>query len=306
MKTVLVTGAHGFLGRHTSSLFKKKGYKVLGIGHGHWDFEKPNDYGIDRWTESDIEYYSLVNIEEHLDCIVHCAGGSSVGYSVNYPLRDYHRTVTSSINVLEYIRHYQPQARFIYPSSAAVYGKKENKPLNESEHLEPMSPYGFHKKMVEDLCRCYSQNFGVSTSVVRFFSIYGSGLKKQLLWDACNKIQPAGEEVIFFGTGAETRDWIHVEDATALLLKLAEKHDSVQVINGGSGKQRTIREIIGLIAEQFKSPAIISFNQKCREGDPQHYWADISSAIDIGWAPRINLEKGLQQYVRWYREQTED
>lgn len=306
MRVVLITGTHGFLGRHTSRLFKKKDCRVIGVGHGHWDFENPGEYGIDQWIEADVDYYSLAKINEKLDCVIHCAGGSSVGYSVIHPLRDFHRTVTSSINILEYIRQYQPQARFIYPSSAAVYGKNEYGPIREDAPLEPVSPYGFHKKMVEDLCLSYSQNFGISTSIARFFSIYGKGLKKQLLWDACNKIQQAGEEAVFFGTGEETRDWIHVKDAARLLYILSQPENNVQIVNGGSGEVRTVREIIEYVACLFETQAKVEFNHISREGDPKHYWADIMRATACGWAPQLNLQQGLKEYVGWYREQSKD
>ena len=250
MSTVLITGVHGFLGRHTALLFKKRGCMVIGIGHGHWDFENPADFGIDRWFEADIDFYTLAKINEHLDCVVHCAGGSSVGYSVQHPLRDFNRTVTSSVNVLEYIRLHQPWAKFVYPSSAAIYGKKENKPIRENDEFCPVSPYGFHKRIVEELCASYSTNFGLSTAIIRFFSVYGPGLKKQLLWDACNKFSQSAHKVEFSGTGEETRDWIHVKDASELIFLLAESEGTDEIVNGGTGEIRTNQQILNHMSSQ--------------------------------------------------------
>jgi UDP-glucose 4-epimerase len=303
MNTVLITGAYGFLGRHTALLFKERGYRVIGMGHGHWDFEHPGDFGIDQWIETDIDFYSLAKIKEKIDCIVHCAGGSSVGYSVQYPLRDFHRTVTSSINILEYIRLHQPQVKFVYPSSAAVYGKKDNKPIREDDDLCPVSPYGFHKRIVEELCASYAANFGLSTAIVRFFSVYGPGLKKQLLWDACNKFSHPAEEVVFSGTGDETRDWIHVKDAAELIFCLAKSSGKYEIINGGVGETRTIRQILTCMAAMFEETLQVTFNQEYREGDPKHYWADISEAKKRGWQPVIGIEDGLREYVEWFGKQ---
>lgn len=303
MNTVLITGAYGFLGRHTALLFKERGYRVIGMGHGHWDFEHPGDFGIDQWIETDIDFYSLAKIKGKIDCIVHCAGGASVGYSVQYPLRDFHRTVTSSINILEYIRLHQPQVKFVYPSSAAVYGKKDNKPIREDDDLCPISPYGFHKRIVEELCALYATNFGLSTAIVRFFSVYGPGLKKQLLWDACNKFSHPAQEVVFSGTGDETRDWIHVKDAAELIFCLAKSSGRYEIINGGVGETMTTRQILTCMAGMFEGNPQVKFNQEYREGDPKYYWADKAAAERRGWHPVIGIEDGLREYVEWFRKQ---
>jgi UDP-glucose 4-epimerase len=303
MNTVLITGAHGFLGRYAALLFKERGWRVIGMGHGHWDFEKPHDFGIDLWIESDIDFYALTKIREELNCVIHCAGGASVGYSVQYPLRDFNRTVTSSINILEYIRLYQPQAKLVYPSSAAVYGKKDNHPIQENDVLRPVSPYGFHKKIVEELCASYAANFSLSSAVVRFFSIYGPGLKKQLLWDACNKLSDHSGAIDFFGTGNETRDWLHVKDAVELIFCMAASREKYEIVNGGNGEVKTIKQILTGMATMFDGNPLVNFNQEYREGDPKHYWSDISRAKGKGWQPKICIEEGLKEYVEWFRKQ---
>jgi len=305
MSTVLITGAHGFLGRYTALYFKKRSWRIIGMGHGHWGFECHEDFGIDRWIEGDIDFYTLAKIDEKLDCVVHCAGGSSVGYSVQYPLHDFNKTVNASINLLEYLRIYQPRAKIIYPSSAAVYGKKDNQSILETTSLGPISPYGFHKKIVEELCASYCTNFNLSVAVIRFFSVYGPGLKKQLLWDACNKFsKAAGKKIVFLGTGEETRDWLHVKDAAALLFRMAESSgQQYEIINGGSGVTLSVNQVLTTMAVKFKNIPLVAFNHEFREGDPKHYWADISKAKQKGWLPKINIELGLQEYVEWYEEQ---
>lgn len=306
MNTVLITGTYGFLGRHTALLFKERGWRVIGMGHGHWDSEHPEDFGIDQWVETDIDSCTLAKINEKLDCVVHCAGGASVGYSVQYPMRDFHRTVTSSVNILEYIRLHQPQAKFIYPSSAAVYGKKDDKPIREDDDLCPVSPYGFHKRIVEELGASYVSTFDLSVAIIRFFSIYGPGLKKQLLWDACKKISHSTKQIEFFGTGDETRDWIHVKDAAELIFCLANSPEKHEIINGGLGKTRAIRQILSFMAAMFTENPSVKFNQEYREGDPKHYWADISKAEKKGWQPTICIKDGLKEYVEWFRQSAHD
>jgi len=301
MKTVLITGAHGFLGRQTAKLFKAKGYRVIGIGHGGWGFVDPTDFGIDKWIEADVDFVTLSKIDDKVDCIVHCAGGSSVWYSCQYPLQDFNRTVNSTVNVLEYIRLHQPKSKLIYPSSAAVYGKKNNKPIKIQDSRKPVSPYGFHKKIAEDLCLSYSKNFDISVAIVRFFSIYGPGLQKQLLWDSCKKFSTLEGHVEFFGTGDETRDWIHVADAASLIYCMMQSEEKYEILNGGYGKATTIRDITSQLAVFFGENIKIDFNRQSKEGDPKHYCADISDTIAIGWNTAVSIDKGLKEYVEWFK-----
>lgn len=290
------------MGRYTARHFSARGYRVIGIGHGHWGFENPVDYGIDKWIEADIDFAALSDIDDKLDCIIHCAGGSSVGYSCQYPMQDFIRTVCATANVIEYMRLYQHGAKLIYPSSAAVYGKKGDNLIRVNDSLNPISPYGYHKKMVEDLCDSYVKNFNISVAIIRFFSIYGSGLQKQLLWDACKKFSVSEGLVEFYGSGNETRDWIHVDDAASLIYCLAESDSKYDIVNGGHGKATTIREIIYKLASFFGNDIQVDFNLQSKEGDPKHYWADTLEANSFGWQPIISLDQGLQEYVNWFRE----
>ena len=302
MKAVLITGTHGFLGRYAARRFSAEGYRVIGIGHGNWGFENPIDFGIDKWIEADIDFAALADLKEKFDCIVHCAGGSSVGYSCRYPLQDYLRTVNATADVLEYMRLHQQGAKLIYPSSAAVYGKKDNNPIKVGDSLCPLSPYGFHKKMVEDLCASYANNFSISFAIIRFFSIYGPGLHKQIFWDACNKLAGAKGSIEFFGTGDETRDWLHVDDAASLLVWMARSEKRFEIVHGGCGQTTTIREITTKLSALFGKDVQIKFNQQYKEGDPKHYWADTFEANQAGWEPNITIDQGLQEYINWFKK----
>ena len=302
MKRILITGAFGFLGRHTALLFKQKGWSVVGLGHGHWGFNKPADYGIDEWIDADVDSDGLAHVTGSLDAVFHCAGGSSVGYSVSHPLREFQRTVDSAIQVLEYVRLNHPKARFIYPSSAAVYGDQPDYPISEECVAAPVSPYGFYKKIVEDLCRSYSENFSMSITVIRFFSIYGVGLKKQLLWDACVKLSNEKGRIQFYGTGRETRDWLHVRDAAELVYVLNNSQEpGFEVVNGGMGARTAVADVLHRLSLKMKSSATIVMGKEEKIGDPAHYWADISKVRKLGWTPRCNLDDGLQEYVQWFK-----
>ena len=300
-KTVLVTGAHGFIGRHAARHFARQGHAVIGMGHGDWKVEEWQSWGLSRWHETDVSGDALDRYANRPDVIIHCAGGGSVAFSLSEPLRDFHRTVATTANVLEYIRTLSPATRLVYPSSAGVYGIAEVLPIKENSRCAPISPYGVHKWLAEQLVSSYSRQYRIAGSIVRFFSVYGCGLRKQLLWDACQKL--SSSDPTFFGTGNEVRDWLHVEDA-AELLRVAADHASplCPVANGGTGEGVSIRELLTHIANQLDpSTEPPTFSELIRAGDPAAYIADTTKANDWGWKPGTHWRERVAEYVAWWR-----
>lgn len=298
-RTVLVTGAHGFIGRHVCRAFNTHGYSVTGIGHGEWTVEEQRYYGVSKWHCADVTLDSLVAYGGVPDVLIHCAGSGSVAFSMEKPFDDHLRNVTCTAAVLEYIRTAAPNAALVYPSSAAVYGNARRLPIHESDPTRPSSPYGFHKLIAEQLCRSYAINYGLSIAIVRCFSIYGEGLRKQLLWDACRKLNR--NEYEFFGSGGEIRDWLHVTDISSLLF-LASKHASsaCPIVNGGSGEGIPVREILKEVIRTYGSALALHFSGQSRAGDPPGFQANIGSALEWGWTPTITWRQGVHQYVRWF------
>ena len=128
-KHAIVTGAHGFLGRHVAKVFSDNGFSVTGLGHVTWLLSEWQEWGLTEWHTCDITPESLVTYIHKPDVIIHCAGSGSVGYSMVHPLQDYARTVTTTLSVLEFLRLYSPKTSLIYPSSAAVYGISDRLPI---------------------------------------------------------------------------------------------------------------------------------------------------------------------------------
>ncbi|EHQ27726.1 NAD-dependent epimerase/dehydratase family protein [Mucilaginibacter paludis] len=303
MKQVLVTGTYGFLGRHTAKIFKENGYHVVGLGHGKWHPEDYIQWGVDEWFESTITFESLMTIDVKFDAIVHCGGSGSVGFSYSNPYEDFQKSVQSTLSILEYIRLRVPNCKFIYPSSPAVQGQLPDRPILENVISSPISPYGFHKKSAEELCLSYHRNYNVTVGIIRFFSIYGPGLQKQLLYDACNKIKNStGNEIVFFGTGKETRDWINIDDATSLIYSFTENLNQWDVINGASGVRMEIKDTLELLASNFDKNIKINFNGFVRQGDPIYFWADVTKAKAYGWEPQIPMNKGLQAFFEYFKK----
>ncbi|HKB60711.1 MAG TPA: NAD-dependent epimerase/dehydratase family protein [Gallionellaceae bacterium] len=298
---VLITGAHGFIGRHVARACAAAGCTVTGLGHGSWARAEWRQWGLSEWHAADITLESLLTYGGKPDAVIHCAGSGSVGFSISSPYQDFQRTVDTTAAVLEFVRLSVPRARVALPSSASVYGNAARMPLSEQTPCQPVSPYGVHKLVAEWLCDDYASNFGVRVSVVRLFSVYGTGLRKQLLWDACHK---ASQDMhVFSGTGNETRDWIHVEDAAKLLL-LATEHadDTCPVVNGGTGVQVTVREVLDELYRALGRGGSPAFSGVVREGDPLHLQADTGRIHAWGWRPRVDLRDGLRDYARWFAE----
>ena len=157
--TVLVTGANGFIGRYIAKEYHDNGYYIVGVGHGKYSIQECKHWGIDEWHEMDITIDVLKRLLIR-NIIVHCAGSGSVGFSVTNPMQDFERTVLSTHYVLEYMRLYAPNAKLIYPSSAAIYGCCAEMPIRENALKNPISPYGYHKKWLKIYVECMLDNMG--------------------------------------------------------------------------------------------------------------------------------------------------
>ena len=297
----IITGGYGFIGRHLSKHLAKQGCSTFGIGHGTWSKPEWNKWGFAEWSSADVSLESLKALNCKPDVIFHCAGSGSVDFSLNNPLKDFQRSVASTAEILEFIRTASDKTSFVLISSAGVYGNVNKLPISETTPLSPISPYGFHKKISEDLCFSYSKNFDIKTSIVRLFSVYGEGLRKQLLWDACEKINH--NNIKFWGDGSGLRDWLYIDDAVKLLA-LAGKITSNQcpIINGGSGHGTSTKEVLEKIFFNFNKSESPQFTGSTRTGDPVNFVADISQALQLGWKPQKSLQEGISDYVNWYKE----
>lgn len=280
--------------------FSLKGWDVVGVGRGAWSSTKAAQWGVNCWVEGEITPPVLKSVSMVPDVVMHCAGGASVAQSLEDPYSDFVNTVQSTVAVLEYVRQYALKARVIYPSSAAVYGNTSARHILEEAPYKPVSPYGLHKELCEKLCLDYASSYGIQASIIRFFSLYGPELPKQLIHDACRKAQE--QEFTFFGTGDEERDFLHVRDA-AQLMWLASEHATTNcpVVNGGTGDGVTVKHITSLVGRQWAGCPVPQFNGRVRQGDPNRLVAHMGKAESWGFAPSMDMEKGISEYVDWFK-----
>lgn len=264
-------------------------------------------WGISTWINGEISASNLGQLRHSLgipDSIFHLAGGSSVGAAIANPFEDFNRTVHSTAELIEWLRQESPGARLVAVSSAAVYGSGHNGAIKEEARLAPFSPYGYHKLMMEELCRSYAANFDLQVVLPRLFSVYGSELKKQLLWDLCSKFALGGT-VELSGSGDELRDWTDVRDvARALGKTVSLASTQAPAFNVATGVATSVREIATMVAMRLggvDQAKRVQFNGQSRLGDPFSLVADIDLMRSHGIECRIPLTKGIDEYIAWFQ-----
>jgi UDP-glucose 4-epimerase len=306
MAQVWITGTRGFIGRHLAAWLARQGHTVAGIGHGPWPESEAAGWGVQRWRNGGIHSSNLQQLLRDAgtpDYIFHLAGGSSVGAAIAHPYEDFARTVAPTAELLEWMRLESRTSKLVTASSAAVYGAGHAGPIREDQARLPFSPYGYHKLMMENLCQSYAVSYGLSVTVVRLFSVYGSWLKKQLLWDICTKLASGTRQLVLGGTGEELRDWTDIRDvvrALELAMGLAFDSDVMLIFNAGSGQGTSVCRIAAMVLESWPAAAKVMFNGKARPGDPCSLVADGRFLQTKGFAWNIPVNCGIRDYVQWY------
>lgn len=302
LRTFIVTGAAGFIGRHCSIELANQNHTTIGIDIK--PFPESAEWGMKDFINDDLSINALTSIAEGYSlpcCIIHCAGSGSVISSFEDPFYDFSANVKTTMAVLEFSRRKNSKIAVVIPSSAAVYGSVREIPLREDGSFDPISPYGIHKRITEDIACYYGKYFGVPSAIIRLFSVYGAGLNKQLLWDAC--IKAVKGEFNFSGSGSEIRDFIHVRDAARLLVQAADRASpSRPIVNGGTGKGTSIKELLNLIGKNWIPGLVPVFNGEERQGDPKTYIADTSILDSWGFKPEIDIYYGVTEYIDWFKK----
>ena len=312
MSNILITGAHGFIGKYLARWFARQGHQVAGLGHGIWPNEEAASWGVTRWLNGDIQSGNLRLLQQAggtPDVVYHLAGGSSVGVAIANPREDFFRTVATTAELLEWMRIDAPQAQLVAVSSAAVYGSGHDGFITEDAPLTPFSPYGHHKRIMEELCRSYAASYGLRVSIARLFSVYGAELKKQLLWDMCVRLAAGRQPLVLGGSGNELRDWTDVRDVVrALDLLSAQASAEVVTINVGTGTGCSVQQIASSIVRHWPLPdagEVLHFSGQSRPGDPFSLVANATRLNKLGFVWEVPVEDGLAAYVRWFQDQSE-
>jgi UDP-glucose 4-epimerase len=239
------------------------------------------------------------------EAVFHLAAVVSVPKTTQDPIGSSAVNETGSLNVLEAARAAGAN-RFVFASSSAVYGDDPQLPKHEGMEPKPLTPYAVQKLAVEYHARVYSGLYGLPCTSLRFFNVFGprqdpsspySGVISIFLNKALN-----GERPVIYGDGRQTRDFVYVGDVVQALISAATAPLSPgHVFNVGTGTARTIQALWQAIAALAGSKAAPLY-QPPRPGDILHSVSAIdSAAAQLGFAPRVGLEKGLESTLAWYR-----
>ncbi|MBZ4685537.1 MAG: UDP-glucose 4-epimerase [Desulfomicrobiaceae bacterium] len=293
-KSILITGVNGFIGSNIAKTLISS-FRVFGIGRSNKAKNTLEDYK--KIELPDVSFHKILK-KWKPNFVIHCAGYGSVPFSTENPTADFDAGPRLVSHVLDAIRVSGIKADFVFPSSAAVYGNSQCLPITETAPLRPISPYGYHKLLSENIIRQYHELYGQNYLILRIFSCYGEGIRKQLLWDIAWKAQ--SESIELFGTGDETRDFIHVYDLAQAVKILITNEIKNIAINAASGKQISVRYLAQLLLQQLGKNIPLRFNGKIREGDPLYMEADISLLRTQGFLPKLSLEQGVGRFAQWY------
>jgi dTDP-glucose 4,6-dehydratase/UDP-glucose 4-epimerase len=296
---VLIIGSEGFIGSHCVDFFSASGHLVAGLDL----YEQPSRrYAYTKITRLSPEFDEVFG-SNHFDAVINASGSSNVSYSMTHPLSDFEANCLDTIRVLDAIRKYQKDCGYIHLSSAAVYGNPAKLPVQETDLLLPLSAYGWHKLAAENLCREYSSLYKLNIAILRPFSVYGPGLKKQLFWDLFQKSRGRQGKFELFGTGKESRDYIHISDmmrAFALVLEKAAMRG--EAYNLASGNETTIAKAVDIFFRALALQPDYCFNGQVRSGDPLNWCADTKKINQLGFSCEIDLPQGLKEVAGWLKE----
>lgn len=295
-KRILVTGGAGFIGSNiAAALIPENDVIVLDNLSSGLRSNVPDEATL---IEGDIRHTAdLKQATKNVDIIFHQAALINVEKSVREPELTHDINVTATIKLLECAR--EESARFIFASSAAVYGHPETVPISEDAQTDPTSPYGLSKFAAEQYVNLYANLYGLSAVSLRYFNVYGSGQMSgnySAVISVFAEQAAKGESITVEGDGSQTRDFVHVQDIVQANL-LAANVEVTGEFNVGTGGSVSIIELAEIIRDLSGQESEIVYVDE-RPGDIDQSRADISrSSEKLGFEPTVSLENGLEGLI---------
>jgi len=312
-QTILVTGAAGFIGFHVSTRLLKEGYRVVGLDNinPYYDpalkesrLEKLLEDENFVFLKQDLEdYQALHTLFEKYSFfrVCHLAAQAGVRYSLEDPFCYGNSNLMGFLNILECCRHF-PVNNLVYASSSSVYGKCKDFPFNEDAKLdEPISLYAATKKANELMAHSYSHLFGIPSTGLRFFTVYGPyGRPDMALFLFCQAILNH-EPIKVFNHGKMKRDFTYIDDIVDGVILSLETPRPFEIYNLGNHQMVELERFINCIENELGMKAEKQL-LPIQPGDVPETCADIQKARDIlGYNPQTSVEKGVKEFVAWYR-----
>ena len=299
MARVLVTGGAGFIGSNVVRGLIERGDSVRVLDNFSTG-NRANLEGLDvEIVEGELRSYERVhNAVRGTEVVYHLGALGSVPRSVQDPLTSSAVNVEGTLNVLLAARDAGVR-RVVFASSSSVYGNGGTLPRLETQHTDPLSPYGVAKLAAERYCVSFSRVYPLETVALRYFNVFGPRQNPHSQYAA---VVPrfisaiaAGEPVPIYGDGEQSRDFTYVGNVVAANL-LAAGADGVngEILNVASGRSETVNDLAEVLGRILERPVEKEFLPE-RTGDVRHSWADVSAARRLlGYEPEVGFEEGLR------------
>ena len=334
-KTILVTGAAGFIGYHLCEALIKQGHRVIGLDNinDYYDvnlkYARLHELGIQKEvaavfaeiSQSTLHGASMqfirLNLEDrealpklfktfNFDMVCNLAAQGGVRYSIENPEAYIDSNVTGFLNILECCRHHRVK-RLVYASSSSVYGNSDDTPFKETANVDtPVSLYAATKKSNELMAHTYSHLYNIETIGLRFFTVYGPwgrpDMAMFLFTDAIINNKP----IKVFNDGNLSRDFTFIDDITTgvvnTLLKNSKNASLYKLYNIGNGKPVQLLDFIKSLEKALDISAIKNL-LPMQAGDVYQTFADTTSLEqDYDYKPQIEVDRGIKEFVSWYKE----
>jgi nucleoside-diphosphate-sugar epimerase len=304
----LVTGAAGFIGSHLVSALLDEGAGVTGVD-GFTDYYareiKEANLEVNRrrtgftFIEGHVQELDLRRMLADVTHVFHLAAQAGVRRSWGRDFRVYtENNVDASQRLLEACVGL-PLERFVYASSSSVYGDSAAIPMREDTLPQPVSPYGVTKLAAEQLCYLYFVNHGVPATSVRYFTVYGPRQRPDMAFHRFFRAAIAGDPIVLYGDGEQTRDFTYVADAVAATIAAGKAGVPGRTYNVGGGSRVTVNEVLAIVQRLVGHPVPVR-REPVQKGDMRDTFADTTLArTDLGFVPKVSLEQGLESEYRW-------
>lgn len=290
---ICIFGGNGFIGSNLAREYIKKKCKVYIYSQTKIkkSIKIKNNFKI-KFNEKN---FSKI-LSKNFDLIYFFSGNSNQETSKENIYYDLNTTFNKFVKLLEAVKKSKFNPTIWFASSVVVYGAK-NYPLKEKFKSKPISYYAITKYLCENLINFYSNNFNISIGILRIFSTFGPGLKRQVIYDTIKKIKTKNNFVML-GSGNEKRDFSYVDDQIKSIILLSKKIKNPRgdIYNIASGKSYFIKDIVKRLTKISKKKILFSFNQKRRSFDNKYYIADKSKINKtIGFIKYMNINKALKK-----------
>ncbi len=300
-KRILITGGMGQVGSYVCDALAGTGSRVTIIDNFSSSLSHRSPGA--EIVRGDIRDRDVARrLVKDADVVIHCAAQIYVSRSIEDPAFDADNNIMGTLNLLDGARDSDLE-RFVYFSSAAVYGDTAHPPVGEDCPQNPMSPYGVSKLSGEKYAMAFHRACGIPTTALRPFNIYSprqdpSNPYSGVISKFIDRIA-RGQRPVIFGDGSATRDFVSVHDVVDMVMLMIDSDSSVgKVFNCGTGVPRRIDSLARMVAGFYGRADLEPELQPARAGDILHSYADISRAGNVlGFRPKVSLEDGVKEIV---------